>query len=469
MAINLAAPISIGKRTLIVGVCVFVIGILMFFEKFLATNVRLAGFFFLPLFVAAAYLPRWASFALALSAAIARETLIPGRWDSGAPFRLALSSVAFVGGTLFAGELVRNRRMALLLANKIQEEARVRSDAETEARALVEGSPAAVLTVDSSGNIAMANRAARRLLAFEQGSPEGEKVGKFIPALGRLLESKTPVRMLGTEIEVSGARRGGQPFFSMIWVSSYETASGRRLAAIISDVTDQLRDREESGLRQLLSSSRIIASAVSHETRNLAGGAAVLYHNLRQIPGLAGNPDFEALGKVLDGLLKLSSEELDERDEEALQGLNVVELLKELRLVIEPAFEEASVGLEWEIVEKLPVVRANHSGLLQVFINLAQNSCRALANVPQGRLRIAAYPLGEVAVVSFADNGPGAPSPELLFQPFQQGASSTGLGLFVSRAIIRTFGGELHYTRRSSETRFVIELPAVVSSESANA
>ena len=47
-------------------------------------------------------------------------------------------------------------------------------------------------------------------------------------------------------------------------------------------------------------------------------------------------------------------------------------------------------------------------------------------------------------------------------QPFQPGASSTGLGLFVSRAIIRTFGGELHQTQQPGECSFIVELPGAV-------
>jgi two-component system, LuxR family, sensor kinase FixL len=459
MSLNLVDPISPGKRALVVTICVALIWFLAMADGYIAANFPVAGFFFLPLFVAAAYIPRWVSFALAIAAALAREQFAPQHWDQHALLRLAISSVAFAGGTLFAGELVRNRRMALALSRKI-------SDAEAEARTLVEASPAAVLTVDSEGNIAMANKTARRMLGFSNGSPEGEKVEKYIPILARLLESKGAIRMLGTEMEASGCRQNGEPFHSMIWVSSYGSASGRRLAAIASDVTEQLRDREESGLRQLLSSSRIIASAVSHEIRNLTGGAGVLYHNLRPIPGLAGNPDFEALGKVLDSLLKLSSDEIDERDDEHMEGVDIIELLKELRLIIGPAFEESEVALDWEFAENLPAVGANHSGLLQVFLNLAQNSLRVLAGLPSGRLRITAYALGDLSVVSFSDNGPGVPSPELLFQPFQARASSTGLGLFVSRAVIRTFGGELHHTRRPGETRFIVELPSVAASES---
>ena len=65
-----------------------------------------------------------------------------------------------------------------------------------------------------------------------------------------------------TMVEASGTRRDGEAFFSQAWVSSYEGPSGRRLTVILSDITEQIRDREESGLRQLLSNSRIIAGAV---------------------------------------------------------------------------------------------------------------------------------------------------------------------------------------------------------------
>jgi signal transduction histidine kinase len=36
-------------------------------------------------------------------------------------------------------------------------------------------------------------------------------------------------------------------------------------------------------------------------------------------------------------------------------------------------------------------------------------------------------------------------SPEDLFQPFKSGVDSAGLGLFVSRAIVRACGGDLTY------------------------
>ena len=61
-------------------------------------------------------------------------------------------------------------------------------------------------------------------------------------------------------------------------------------------------------------------------------------------------------------------------------------------------------------------------------------------------------------LIRFFDTGPGIANPERLFQPFQQGADVTGLGLCVSRAIVRAFAGELHYEPAPSGSCFVLGL-----------
>jgi signal transduction histidine kinase len=208
-----------------------------------------------------------------------------------------------------------------------------------------------------------------------------------------------------------------------------------------------------------------VAGAVSHELRNLAAAASVLHHNLRKQKDLRGNRDFQALETVVESILRLSSTELSDASEESLEGLNVGDLLGELRTIISPSLEDAGIDAEWEIEESLPPVRANRSGLLQVFLNLTKNSRVALSHMPHGRVRVVAYFLDGSVVIRISDNGPGISSAERLFQPFQPGASSAGLGLFVSRAIIRTFGGELHHLQPAGECSFIIELPAMVGGD----
>ena len=49
---------------------------------------------------------------------------------------------------------------------------------------------------------------------------------------------------------------------------------------------------------------------------------------------------------------------------------------------------------------------------------------------------------------------------EKLFQPLQKGAEATGLGLFLSRAFMRSFGGDLRYDPQAPGCSFVVELAA---------
>lgn len=469
MPIDLTQPVSLRQRIIVVSLCTAATALLLFAEHQLEQAISIAPLFFLPLLVAAAFVPRWVAFLAAIAVAILREFVSapPQGGYPGAGF--ALTVVAFTGASLFAGELVQKRRIAQSLALKTQQEARLRSDAEQEIRALIEGTPAAVVTVDPNANIAIANAAAKRLLGFRTSSPEGEPIGKFLPILAKLLNSPKKTGALGGTVEAGGTRRDGEPFRAQMWVSAYDSAQGPRLAAIINDATDNLRDREEAGLRQLLASSRIIAAAVSHEIRNLTGGAAVLYENLGRLQGITENQDFQALGSVIESLLKLSSDELSDSTADVLAGVDIEQVLEELRLIVMPVFEQSEARVEFEIADKLPPVRADHSGLLQVFINLTQNSGRALNGVPHPVLRIVAYQLNSSVVVRFADNGPGPAPGAPLFEPFARDSSATGLGLFISRSIIRTFGGELHHTHRPGECCFIVEVPALTGVEAARA
>jgi C4-dicarboxylate-specific signal transduction histidine kinase len=59
------------------------------------------------------------------------------------------------------------------------------------------------------------------------------------------------------------------------------------------------------------------------------------------------------------------------------------------------------------------------------------------------RIELTAEQDGDEVVLRLADSGPGLREPEKVFQPFQQGADAVGLGLYVSRAIVRACEGEL--------------------------
>ena len=392
MAIDLTGPISRPQRAVVLVSCGLAIALLMAAEHSLGEAIPLGGLFLIPLLVAATCLSRGSIFAVSIATAIGREYFGRAAWEPNGSARLALSLVAFAGGSLFAGELIRNRRLSVQLVHTTERETRLRREAEQEARVLVESTPAAVVTLDSDGRIAMANQAARQILRHATNSLEGDIIEKYVPMFATLLKSKQVMQLTRTMVEARGRRPDGEEFYLNACVSAYVSASGPRLAAIFLDVTDQVRDREEAGLSQLLTNSRIIAGAVSHELRNLAAAAAVLHLNMTKIPGIHESADYEALGTVIESVRRLTSADVSGSGEETIEEwLDLSMLLRELRTVIGTKFAEASVELDWEVAPELPPVRANRSGLLQVLLNLAQNSCAALEGRPDGRLRIAAY------------------------------------------------------------------------------
>jgi C4-dicarboxylate-specific signal transduction histidine kinase len=133
-------------------------------------------------------------------------------------------------------------------------------------------------------------------------------------------------------------------------------------------------------------------------------------------------------------------------------------VLDETRILIDPALREAGIAATWEVCPSLPLVRADHHALLQAFINLARNSLRALENSPRKEMRIVASLERDLVMVRFHDSGPGVAHPDELFRPFQPGAQSVGLGLYITRAILRSHGGSLRYESPAEGSCFAVEL-----------
>src|SRR5262249_13593914 len=156
-------------------------------------------------------------------------------------------------------------------------------------------------------------------------------------------------------------------FLANVFFSTYATASGPRLAALIVDASEELREREEAGLEQLMSGSRILVGAVSHEVRNVCGAIAVIHENLVRRGGLAGNTDLEAVGALVEPLSRIASLELKQSSGESpAEAADVAEILDDLRIVLEPYCKDSDIALHWKVAPHLPLVWADRHRLLQV-------------------------------------------------------------------------------------------------------
>jgi signal transduction histidine kinase len=380
----------------------------------------------------------------ALDAAL-RESFTPSAWQSGFEQRIFYGFLSFVCAGMFANEVARGRARSVQYLRELQEHIDRRKEVESQLQTLIESSPAAIITLDSSGRVEMANNAAHELLAVPQGSLPGASIAEYLPVMVDVLQSAGNDAPYRTATNCRGRRANGESFLACVWFATYPTRSGQRLAAILADASEDLRDWQETSLQSLLRSTRVLVGSVSHEIRNVCAAISVVHANLGRIEGVAQTEDYAALGTLAQGLSRLATVELQAPGEQEIGRVNLENLLEEFRIVVSPTVESESLDLRIELEPDLPAVYGDHHGLLQVLLNLFRNSVRAIGGRQERRLFVEARLIGDAVLLRLTDSGDGVAHPERLFQPFQQGADAVGLGLFVSRAIVRACDGELYH------------------------
>ena len=425
-------------------------------------NVSLAPLYIVPMMLGAVALgPMELAFLAGVCSCLRSLFDTPGS-TAELTLRFVFAVVAYFVSGLFVSEWVRNHQLVRNHLIRMQIEQNRRREAEEQLKVMAESSPAAILTVDGKGIVLAANAAANSLFMIPPGeTAQGRKIRHYLPVLADALRAQTTPAGLRTAAQCQGTRENGEVFLAHMWFSLYDTADGHRLAAIVVDSSEEMRAREEQGLRQLLTGNRIMATALSHEVRNFCGVLERLCESLSRTHSLAQDKDFQTLVNVIDGLEAMASLKLQTKSQAVLEPVPLKEVLDNLRIVIEADWREIGGKVQWHLPAEIPQVLAEPHGLLQAFLNLVQNSHRAVQREDLRLLNVTVARELKKVIVRFEDSGPGIPAPETLFQPFQAGASGSGLGLYVSRSIVRSYGGDLKFEPQAHGCTFAVELEAV--------
>ena len=422
-------------------------------------NISLAALYILPMMVGAVVLKPWETALFAVACSYLRSWFdIPGT-PADLALRFVFAALAYLASGLFVTALVRNHEQTARHLTEIRTEKARRSEAEEYLRVLAQSSPAAIFTVDGGGLVLAANAAANRLLLLSSDNPlQGRSIGSYLPFLAETLRKHNESLGLCTATQCQGYRDNGEIFLAHIWFSAYRTLEGKRLAAIVVDSSDEMRDREERGLDQLLTGNELVVAAMAHEVRNACEAMGMLCEDLDERYGLAHDRAFRGLDNLVSGLEVIASHELKSEIVDLMEEIPLREVLDNLRIVVEPAWREIEGTIRWHLPDDMPMVFAEPHGLLQAFLNLAQNSHRAVQEEAVRELSISVSSKEQKVFVRFHDSGPGIRDPESLFQPFQRAAAGSGLGLYVSRLIVRSYNGELSFERQPRGSCFVVEL-----------
>jgi signal transduction histidine kinase len=129
----------------------------------------------------------------------------------------------------------------------------------------------------------------------------------------------------------------------------------------------------------------------------------------------------------------------------------------------QPQLRARNIQVHTGLATDLPQILGDSNQLLQVCLHITNNALHAMAE-KGGVLTVSTREEDDFVVLEFSDDGPGAPEPDRVFDPFyttKPVGQGTGLGLSACYGIIQEHKGRiLCQNRPEGGATFRIELPA---------
>ena len=220
---------------------------------------------------------------------------------------------------------------------------------------------------------------------------------------------------------------------------------------------------EQSSLSPLSGSLRGLAHEMKNPLSGMRGAAQLLQRR-------ASDDDARALATLIiaeaDRLAALADDLLHHDGAPHLAAVNIHAVIERALQVLRAAPDTPRLLADYD--PSVPDVLADADRLQQVLLNLARNAVQAGASTLTVCTRVEhGVRLGEriqrsALRVDVRDDGAGVAEAvrEHLFEPLVSGcADGVGLGLALSRELVREHGGDLRYVSRPGATVFSLYLP----------
>jgi signal transduction histidine kinase len=213
-------------------------------------------------------------------------------------------------------------------------------------------------------------------------------------------------------------------------------------------------------------------AALSHHIKNilqgLKSGGEILKMGLADMDPVLLQQGWKNIeknqAKVFDLVKDMLSYSKEREPNIETTDLNAV--ARDVLELLAPRAAELCVELTAVLEEKLPRCPADLEGIHHALLNLVGNALDAVEGAEAPRVVVASSREADGAWVRLEvrDNGSGIPADRVqdIFRPFvsSKGARGTGLGLAVSRKILREHGGDILVdTKPGAGSVFILRLP----------
>ncbi len=274
--------------------------------------------------------------------------------------------------------------------------------------------------------------------------------------------------------EVENKKKNSEAFYTQLLVSPILDSDGKiwGFFGIHRDLSEKKMFEKQLIHTQKMESIGTLAAGIAHEVGNpLASISALVQVVLRTT-----NDDFvkDKLGLVRSQVTRISKIIRDLVDfsrpsDYELQVMNINESIKEAVEIVKVGARAKDVDFNLELERNIPLLPLISDQIQQVFINILINAVDAMtedsASNRKKQIKIKSYLENEKIIIKFTDSGPGIEEQNFskIFEPFyttKKPGKGTGLGLWVSYGIIKSFQGNIEVeSKRGEFTTFNISLP----------
>lgn len=333
---------------------------------------------------------------------------------------------------------------------------------------VLSGISSGIIVLDEQNKIIQTNPAATRLLGLPAlGTLQQlERYGNDIPELLISLPA-------GERCNLQYATSKGE-IQLLVRASIMELGGNTVKILTLNDIRNEMNTKE---LESWIKLTRVLTHEIMNSIAPVVSlsGTLLSYFRTKDAPKSSGEITDATIRKTIRGLdtIKSQGQTLMHFTESYRQFAYLKQpepepfpltyLLQNLQTLYLPDMQRQHIDFSLVLFQPEITVHADEKLLSQVLINLLKNAMQALEGQADGKIRMEVDTEKNQLLIRVTDNGPGVPSDliEDIFVPFfTTKATGSGIGLSLSRQIIRMHGGELSVASQPyRETCFTVSLP----------
>lgn len=340
-------------------------------------------------------------------------------------------------------------------------------------RGIIDSATDAIITINEDHIIVGYNKGAEKIFGYTKAEALNHDLTLIIPPpykeehhsyVRRYLATRT-ARVIGRHVQLKALRKNGEEFPLSISFSMAEIGDNLYFTGIVRDITEYVALEERLRQSERLAAVGDTIGHISHEIKNplmIIGGFARQLLKVSVLDG-KGRQKLQMIAEEVGRLENLMSDMKDfTRPPSVQKKMGKVDLLiDEVIAFFVESLEERDIKLIKGPSDPIPEYNFDPQQLKQVLVNLVKNAAEAM---PQGgQITLSTRLRPSYLEIEVADTGEGMPEElvENIFTPyFTTKSKGSGLGLVISRNIIKAHEGEIRVSSTPGQgSTFTLQLP----------